>query len=538
MRSTVRVFALALAGVFSGGCQDLAVTNPNNPDRDDLTSQPAGVESVISSAFTLWWNAVHQNEPSWAVSTMADEFTGGFLDFGLHHSSQEPRQAWINTPTFTYNDASETPWYELHRMVSNVNDAWRAMDRGVVPTRETRARAVAKFMQGLGHGFLALHFDSAYIATERLALDTVTVPGAYPARFSPYQEVMDTAIALLEQAIAIAQAPDTFTIPGPPGWFRTPMTDAQLAQFAHSWIARFLIEVPRDRARRDAVDWDRVLQHAEQGIQADFMPIAEPNVFENGFAFRAARQRTTTPGDFARLDNWLVGPADSTNAFINWVNTAVQNRERITIRTKDRRIHGATGSTSPGKYFGHHTAQVWAASRGTYHRSRYYFLRFGRGTTWQTGPQLAMTVTEMNLIRAEALIRLGRAAEAVPLINLTRVANGELPPVTIDGPPDEAGCVPRKYMPPAGGTQGNCGSLWDALRYEKRIEMAGVDPTVAYFDARGWQTLILNSYIQFPVPGRELEAGRRPLYTYGGGLAGSAPAPDPERCPVPLPRCP
>ncbi len=215
----------------------------------------------------------------------------------------------------------------------------------------------------------------------------------------------------------------------------------------------------------------------------------------------------------------------------------MQNRVRFQLRTKDRRIHGPLGpADTTGKYFRYHSADVWNPSRGTYIQSSYAFFRLGRGTTWQVGPQLAMTVTEMDMIRAEALIRLNRASEAVPLINKTRVANGQLPPVTIDGPPDEAGCVPRRYMP--GPNQGQCGSLWEALRYEKRIEMAGVDPTVAYFDARGWQTLVQNTYIQFPVPGRELETLQRPVYTYGGGLAGSAPAPDPERCPVVLPRCP
>jgi len=270
------------------------------------------------------------------------------------------------------------------------------------------------------------------------------------------------------------------------------------------------------------------------------MPVAEPLVFENGFTFRAARKRASQiPSDFARPDNWLLGPADSTQDFINWVNTPVQNRnafaDTLQIRTKDRRIHGAAPADS-GKYFLYFRASVWSATRGTYIWSNYAFTRLGTGTTWQTGPQLAMTVTEMDLIRAEALIRLNRAAEAVPLINKTRVANGQLPPVTVDGPPDEPSCVPRKYMP--GPTQGQCGSLWDALRYEKRIEMAGVDPTVAYVDARGWQTLVQNTYIQFPVPGRELGTTLKPLYTYGGGLAGSAPAPDPQRCPVVLPRCP
>jgi hypothetical protein len=530
MRNTAQLIAPALMGALVCGCQELAVTNPNDPDRDRATAQPEAVEALVSSAFAGWWSATHQNEPTWAISFMADEFSGGFLDYGGHHSSQEPRQAWNNNPTFTYNDASETPWYGHHQVVSNVNDALAAMNAGVVPVEATRARAVAKLMQGVSHGFLALLFDSAYVVNEFVDLETITSP-----QLVPYAEVMDTAISELQQAIAIAQS-GAFTIPGPPGWFRTPLTNTELARLGHSFIARFLISVPRNRAGRDGVDWARALAEAEQGIQTDLTPIAEPVVFENGFTFRAARQRTTTPSDFARLDNWLVGPADSTNTFITWVNTPVQNRERFQLRTKDRRIQGPTGPSSLGKYFGFHNASVWAATRGTYIRSDYAFYRFGRGTSWQNGPQVAMTVTEMDLIRAEALIRLGRAAEAVPLINKTRVANGELPPVTIDGPPDEAGCVPRKYMP--GPTQGQCGSLWDALRYEKRIEMAGVDPIVAYADARGWQTLVQDTYIEFPVPGRELGTTLKGLYTYGGGLAGSSPAPDPARCPVALPRCP
>jgi len=138
----------------------------------------------------------------------------------------------------------------------------------------------------------------------------------------------------------------------------------------------------------------------------------------------------------------------------------------------------------------------------------------------------------MDLIKAEALIRLGRASEAVPLINKSRVANGQLPPVTVDGPPDEPGCVPRKM-------NGQCGSLWDALRYEKGIENYGTNGVIAFFDARGWQTLPENTMLQLPVPGSELATLRRPLYTLGGpGGQSSAPVPAPEKCPVQLARCP
>jgi len=104
--------------------------------------------------------------------------------------------------------------------------------------------------------------------------------------------------------------------------------------------------------------------------------------------------------------------------------------------------------------------------------------------------------------------------------------------VTVDGPPDEPGCVPRKF-------NGQCGSLWDALRYEKGIEMIGTDAVVRFFDSRGWQLLPEHAFTQLPVPGRELGTLRLELYTFGGpGGQSSAPAPDPERCPVALPRCP
>jgi hypothetical protein len=228
----------------------------------------------------------------------------------------------------------------------------------------------------------------------------------------------------------------------------------------------------------------------------------------------------------------LLCPADSANGFQNWLNTPLNNRVAFQIRTKDRRIQGSGGPASVGKYVGYNASNIFAASRGTWRYSHYYFFRFGTGITWQTGPQPTITVTEMDLLKAEALIRSNRAAEAVPLINKTRVANGQLPPVTVNGPPDEPGCVPRKL-------NGQCGSLWDALRYEKGIEMLGVDAVVSFFDARGWQTLPEASFTQLPVPGRELGTLRLDLYTFGGpGGESSAPAPDPERCPVALPRCP
>jgi len=525
MRKLILPIAILVAG-----CQDLGVENPNEPDRDRANQQASSMETFVASAFRTWWPvAGHDDYPAWALSTIAREVTSGFADFGQLELSAEPRSAWNNSPVNARNNVTEEPWYNLYATISSVNDAIAAIDDGLVitdPTNTARTRAVGKFMQGLSHGYLGLYFDKAFIIDETVDLDTITTP-----EFSPYPEVTAVGIAQIDEAITIAQA-NNFSLPAT-SWLFVNMNRDEFVRLANSMAARLMVYTARSRAERAAVNWAEVIRRVDLGIRTDFAPVAQPDILWDDWKRLVARLRTAgRPSDFGRPAYWLIGPADSTNGFVNWTATPVTQRVAFQMRTRDRRIQGSGGPETPGKYVGYNLNNIFDPSRGTYRFSHYYFLRFGTGTSWQTGAQPAVTVTEMDLLKAEALIRLNRAAEAVPLINKSRVANGQLPPVTVDGPPNEAGCVPRKL-------NGTCGSLWDALRYEKGIEMLGVNGVTAYFDARGWQTLPENSLTQLPVPGRELGTLQLPLYTFGGpGGESSAPAPDPERCPVALPRCP
>jgi hypothetical protein len=525
----MRKLVVAAAMLFVAGCQSLDVSNPNEPDRERATQQPTSAESFVSSAFRTWWPVGgHDDYPSWALSTVAHEVTSGFADFGQLEPSAEPRAAWNNSAANSRRQVNEDPWTGMYRTISTVNDALIAIDSGLVigdATRTARTQSVGKFLQGLSHGYLALYYDKAFIVDEKLALDTITKP-----QFQPYAAVSKAAVAQLDTAIADARKAN-FTLPVD-SWLFQAMTRDQYIQLASSFSAKIIASTPRSRAERAAVDWADVIRRIDAGITTDYAPVAQPDIFWDDWKRLVARVRTGPPSDYGRPSYWLLGPADSTNGYINWSNTPLESRQPFQIRTKDRRIHGAAGPTTAGKYVGYNASTIFAATRGTYRYSFYYYLRNGTGTTWQTGPQTALSVTEMDLLKAEALIRLNRAAEAVPLINKTRVANGQLPPVTIAGPPDEPGCVPRKLS-------GACGSLWDALRYEKGIELLGNDGVTAFFDARGWQTLAENSFTQLPVPGRELGTLQLDLYTFGGpGGQSIAPAPDPEKCPVALARCP
>jgi len=525
MRRLIPILALAVLS-----CQSLEVTNPNLPDRARATQQPTAAESFVATSFRTWWPVGgHDDYPSWAFSTIAWEITSGFADFGQLELSAEPRAAWNNSPVNARNNVNESPWQGMYRTISSVNDALIAIDGGLVivdSTRTARTKAVGKFIQGISHGYLGLYFDRAFVVNEKLDLDTITVP-----TFRPYPEVIDEAIKQLDSAIAVAQRTN-FTLPVD-SWLYVAMTRDQFIQLANSFVAQLLVYSARTRAERAAVNWTEVIRRVDLGIKTDFTPVAQVDILWDDWKRLVARVRTASrPSDFGRPAYWTLGPADSANGFVNWVNTPVDSRVAFQIRTKDRRIQGSGGPSTPGTYVGYNLNNIFTASRGTYRFSHYYFLRYGTGTSWQSGPQPAMLVSEMDLLKAEALVRLGRAAEAVPLINKTRVANGQLPLVTIDGPPDEPGCVPRKL-------NGQCGSLWDALRYEKRMEGLGVSGVIAYFDARGWQTLPENSILQLPVPGAELATLLMPNYTFGGpGGESSALAPDPERCPVALARCP
>ena len=524
---------LAAAVVLMVGCVDLDVSNPNEPDRERVLATPGDVESLISTSYQIYFNHVQQTNPSIPNAAMADNLTGGFFDFGVHDMTGEPRLIFDASPLNTRGFVGRSPWSRLYPALSNVNDGLFAIDQGLKITTgpggadETpRAVAFGKFVQGIILGYLALYYDQAIVVTEDTDIEQMD-----PRAFQPYHEVQAEALRILDEAIAIAQA-NSFTIPGSVDWFNgVQMSNADFVRLINSYKVRILAYMPRTWEERMEVDWNQVLTLIDAGITQDFAIQGLLTVWEGNYRRLLARVRAR-PSDHVRPDLRALGPADVSGGFQTWIATPSEDRRPFQIVTPDRRIHGEAGPTTEGKYFGYHVHNIWPEARGTYRWSWYYWHRDGLGDSWHIGPQVTIGMTEMNLLKAEALIRLGRAADAVPLINLTRVANGELPPVTVEGPPMADDCVPKK-------NNGACGSLWDALIHERQLELMGYEGSTRWWDYRGLNRLQEGTLVHFPVSGIEMENLGLSVYTFGGvGGEGAAPPPQYGRCPVPLARCP
>jgi hypothetical protein len=529
MTMTRRALARALrrgapavaAALLAAGCENLDVTNPNNPDRARAQSEPGDVEALIAGSYLPVWSRTQgSDDPAWVLTAAADEFTTTAANFGAWTYSSEPRVAIDNQPTAAFVGFLRNPYEGLYSGLSNVHDALGAINQGMRfvdasgVDNTMRARAFGKFTQGAMLGLIGMLYDRGFVVTERTPIDDASEL----AELEPvaYAVMRDSAVAQLREAIRLARA-NTFTLPNTwiPG---LALTNADVARLAHAWIARVLAYTPRTPQERQSADWRTIIASTDSAITADFAPIGGPSVLSSQYKrYSSVNYTPTTIIYFA--DNRLLGPADVSGNYQRWLQTPMEQRQRFEITTPDRRVTGAGGPRTNGKYFRYQNVAAFRADRGTYHASFYQFQRFpgrGGGAYGQDAntPLLAIARTEMDLLKAEGLIRTGNAAAALPLINRSRQTNGELPAATATGV-SGADCVPRK-------ADGSCGDLMDVLIYEKRIEQAGTD-NMAFYDARGFGLLTKGTFLQLPIPGRELVTLGIPNYTFGGTGPGSAP---------------
>lgn len=491
---------LALVGalsMFFGCVGDLEVINENNPDKERVLVTPGDIESLIAGAYRTFWIGSEHWIGALHTSPMADEQTSSWGNGGMKDYSSEPRVAIVNTTSYGERGAIENPWYRSYSAISSVNDAlFQIMFNeveignvtGGVGADTKRAVAYGKFLQGLIYGYLGCYFDQAYIVDETTDLNlTLTL--------APYSEVLAAGIGYLEESITLIGSAN-FTI----DWVGPVSIDAvQLKKLANSYIARYLAQGARTPEERFLVDWPSVKTHAMAGIDADWGPMGDGyDLWYSDWRWVAAN-----PG-WTRADYHTIGVTDSRPNFADWLATAVADRDGILIFPIDRRITGSTADAeSDGLYFRFAGFDDFRDDRGTYHHSMYITTVWDAYKLSEAEQMTTISVPEMQFLIAEAELAAGNLAAAATIIDSYGVTNGELPAILGSTDLVEIG-------------------MW--LKYNKRIEVYTINPTIALFDDRGWGDLVAGTPIHFPVPAKELEVSVLDVYTFGGGGNGTGSA--------------
>ncbi len=498
------------------------VVNENQPDRNRALAQPDAVELLVASTYPVLYNRLYRDADTYAPLTVAaDEATNSDNAGGSRDLSTLRSRPYDNNPVNTDQyDLVEEYWAELYEIFSNATDALKVMDDGLVietggADNTHRLRVIAKLMQGVSLGYHGLLFDQGYVFDEDTPDETIEDPITHGLALVPYDGVLERAIAFLDEAIQLAESGPNFTVPA--AWFyaSADLTRADIVEMAHAYATRFLVLGPRTPQERQNVDWQTVLGHAVKVTKDVRVVLGASSTGQNNPFVSKAHSTTSNSRWYA--SNLLLGPADTSGAFQAWLAQDPESRSRFQIRTPDRRITGSGGPTANGRYFRYVSTDLTNPVYGGYRQSYYQWSRYYNAPVNNAGTSgnfAVLPLAEVRLYAAEAYLRTDNAAQAVTIINQTRVANGSLPPVTTSGVP-AAGCVPRSRT-------GACGTLLDALIYERMIELAFVDAVRTWADKRGFGALTTGTLLHIPIPYEQQLILGMPYYTFGGSGPGSA----------------
>lgn len=519
-KTTSGIAALLLVSMV--GCVGLEVTNENDADAERALGTAGDVEALIAGSFGTWDNVLSANGPTPFLSNAAGGHAAPWANFGMEQYARIPR-----IPTNNIAGASSVgnltyAWYQAYRAISAVRDGLSQIAAGAVDLEENtlRAQAYSRFVQGIAHASIAVLYDSGFVYDE-----TFDPAGDVP--LVGYTEMMAAASGYFQDAIDLASG-ESFTIPE--SWMGVAVPAADLVRLAHSERARFSAAVARTPADRQALDWSAIRADAQAGFINDdweqYLCASGSTVCHSAVWYMVAI-------GWHMQNNWVLGMADQSGAYQDWVTTPLLDKQPFIIVTPDTRwpqgADEATQVQNPGEYYmvnGPNAAgvddgsRVWSRpDRGTW-RWSYYKQDYEPYFTYTNieGEGFIPTVqaNEMQALIAEADFYDGDMQAVADYVNSTRASHGLQ---ETDAAGTNADCVPR--LP-----NGNCGNLWEMFKWEKRLEnqFAGVLRIGLYFDGRGWGDLMEGTMLQLPTPFGEMQLLERSPYNYGG-VGGVSAAP-------------
>ncbi len=462
---------------FTSCTQDFEVPNENQPDFLKVYASGADVKNVAAGLYSTFY-LPNNFTMTMMLSVAADNLSCSSANYGMRAMSAEPRLAWDNTPGYAYESSTSYPFNKMYAVINTASLVLKAMDNGLQIGKDgvdnNLVRAFARFNMGIAYGTLALTFDKAFIVDENITLENASVADA-----KAYSEVAAQAILYLDEVIALS-GNNSFSIPA--DWMGTAgvLSSSELKQYANSWAARILSNLPRNSTELAAVNWQDVKKYADAGITSDF------NVVQDGFNKwpNYAGYYLMSPG-WAEADMYVVNKLDPTMP-AHWDDDLVAP-PASTNPNADKRIE------TDFQYKSSHIN----ADRGIYHWSNYRFKRRDFLSTWPpTGPLPEFMLAENDMYKAEAAAYTGDLSGAAAIINAgTRTTRGQLPSVAANLP-----------------------DIKEAIHHERIIEMILTGTGLQFFEMRKRNLLQKGTPLHFPLPARTLETfgAPQPFNTFGG----------------------
>jgi hypothetical protein len=514
-------------GAVACSSDTLTVPNENNPDVARLAARPTDVEALVAGSFNSAWQAtvggsVTSLEPAMAV--MSFENSSSLANYNMGTVGSLPRNPITNRPGGVF---SSQIYYNFRNLASAARAAATGIEKAEQPgftlgttAANNRIKAFGFFVLGFSNANNALTYDSIPLITHTNNADN-------KPPLIAHDSANRLALAQLDSAIAYATAgmstlPSTW-VPG------NAFTQAQFIAFIRAYKARFRVEDPRTPAGRLAINWTAVRDDAvaaSTGLGADVQMAMDPS---KSWDF-------TWYGSHFNFDAWhqqspiFLGMADSSGGYNTWLAQALTAKTPFLIRSADQRL--PNGDDRPTQQTNSNispTSTVQSPSRSNlYFRNRTAsdppgeayansFYDWFREQPFKTANDIGnfpmLQKAEMDLLAAEAYYRLGDFANAAAKINITRQGNGKLPAVTGNTVvPGGNACVPRVPDPATNFTSSMCGDLFEALKWEKRMELAFMQYGAWYFDSRGWGDLAKGTALEFPVPFQEMQVRAENYY--------------------------
>lgn len=572
-RILIRSVVLGAAVAVLGGCEDtLVVRNPNQGETERVLATPGDAENLLGSYYRRWSSGVYGAGTN--LEGMGNVLS--LMNYSSLANNCQNSHAPFSGARFvnSVGNLCQAEQFRLYTILSEVNRVASTflgkLDAPVgdpyrlalgTPARDNRARAFAEFLNGISLGYLAMVHDSAAIVSAATGTLDAGVLSAYTA-------VRDSAMVAFDRSLAAIALGGTGSggFPLPPTWIPSPttFTDVEFTRLVRTYAARIRANVPRTSAERAAVNWALVVADAQNGITATHN-ITTSTTVGPGNSWRS------TYGVFGlwhQVPAFFIGMADVSGSYAAWLAQPLGDRgagnNGFFMSTPDLRfpqgttraaqltdfaITSCSGPATPcRRYFVNRPAASDQYAGLGFGWSNYDFVRFhswrtsGDGTQ-QNGATPFFMLSELRLLEAEGQYRLGNFAAAGALVNLSRTAGmttvapivatgGGLPAITVfnggfgEGTPVGTlpSCVPKVPVAPTASTV-RCGDLWEALKYEKRVETAYTSFLPWFFDGRGWGDLPRDTPLYWAVPFQDLQARGRPISAiYGTGIgSGNAP---------------